>query len=34
MLHREVDSAWESDFLQRKAYYMQIWLVNRMISSI
>jgi len=29
-----VDGAWESDFLQRKAYYMQIWLVNRMISSI
>ena len=29
-----LDSASESDFLQRKAYYMQIWLVNRMISSI
>ena len=27
-------SASESDFMQRKAYYMQIWLVNRMISSI
>jgi len=24
LLHREVDSAWESDFLQRKAYYLQI----------
>ena len=22
-LHRKVDSAWESDFLQRKAYYLQ-----------
>ena len=29
-----ISSASESDFLQRKAYYMQIWLVNRMISSI
>ena len=29
-----VDGAWESDFLQRKAYHLQIWLVNRMISSI
>lgn len=23
-LHRKIDSAWESDFLQRKAYYLQI----------
>jgi hypothetical protein len=23
-LHRKVDSAWESDFMQRKAYYLQI----------
>ena len=22
-LHRKVDSAWESDFLQRKEYYLQ-----------
>ena len=24
ILRRKVDSAWESDFLQRKAYYLQI----------
>jgi hypothetical protein len=23
-LKRKIDSAWESDFLQRKAYYLQI----------
>ena len=23
LLHRKIDSAWESDFLQRKAYYLQ-----------
>ena len=34
LLHRKVDFAWESDFLQRKAYYLQIQLVNRIISSI
>ena len=32
--HRKVDFAWESDFLQRKAYYLQIQLVNRIISGI